>query len=196
VDKIEKLAELVLEPFMKNLDDGKLTYCTIYKVRNNNLSRDDILPLIGRVALQLNPSIKVNFDEPDLVVSVDVLQKFCCVSVMTKFFKFRKYNVQEIAKLESASISESKVGQSGRSDDVKVEDGVGLPVAQEVVEGWVGSVVVQTVLEGPKQECPISESQDIIEEKSQSMDQSEPHDGVKVDVSVGFPLVRAVVDDR
>ena len=98
-DKIEKLAEEIMSPFISSCKKEVPTYATIYKVRCNNLSRETILPLIGSVMVRLKPTIRVNFDDPDFVVSVDVLQKICCISVLRNFYRYRKYNIQELANL-------------------------------------------------------------------------------------------------
>lgn len=94
-DRIEALAEEVLPPFLKDADG--LTYCVLYKVRcNNSLGRDAVIQLVARVADRINPSLQVKFDDPDLVISVDILMKICCISVLKNFNKFKKYNVQEV----------------------------------------------------------------------------------------------------
>lgn len=94
-DKIEKLTEEVVAPFLKGT--AGLTFCVIYKARcNNTLGREAVIHLVARVVAEINPLVKVKFDNPDLVISVDVLQKVCCLSVMKNFHKFRKYNIQEV----------------------------------------------------------------------------------------------------
>jgi len=139
VDKIEKLATEVLAPFLGgSAADEPLTYCTVYKVRCNNLSRDEILPMIGRVALQLRPNIKVNFEQPDVVVSVDVLQKVCCISVLKDFFKLRKYNLQEICKERSVA---SEPGQNCSAATGTIDNEGSSKNCSEALneEGTVGS---------------------------------------------------------
>ena len=124
-EKIEKLAEEILPPFFTK-SEKQLTYCIVYKVRcNHTLSRDVILPLIGRVVHQIDPTIRVNFDNPDIVISVDVLQKVCCISVLTEFHKFRKYNVQEVANLKTnASTADPDLNIQALDTDPMVEASV------------------------------------------------------------------------
>ena len=136
-DKIEKLAEEVLAPFVSGVPG--LTYCIVYKVRCNSLSRDEILPMVGRVALKLNPEIKVNFDKPELVVSVDVLQKFCCISVMRDFHLYKKYNVQEMCKEVKAAVSgDEPVGE--KTGKIASELNSGICAGDEAEEKAVEKV--------------------------------------------------------
>lgn len=42
--------------------------------------------------------LQVNYSSPDLIVIVEFLKGFCCLSVVKDFYKFRKYNLQETAR--------------------------------------------------------------------------------------------------
>jgi tRNA acetyltransferase TAN1 len=111
-DKIEKLIVDVLNKMFA--DETLGTYATLYKVRCNNLGREHILPLVGRAVQQVCPGSKVDLGSPNYIISVDVLNKFCCVSVMKDFYKLKKYNIQELGKLNSSSVTEC-----GQPDEAK-----------------------------------------------------------------------------
>jgi len=97
-DKIEKLVEELVADYFSDRPLG--TFATIYKVRCNNLSRDVILPTVGRAVFKACPTSKVNLANPDYVISVDVLNRFACIGIMKDFSKLKKYNLQELAKCE------------------------------------------------------------------------------------------------
>lgn len=128
-DKIEKLAEDVLAPVLADADG--LTYCVMYKVRcNNSLDREAIIQLVARVADRINPSLKVKFDEPDLVISVDILQKVCCIGVLKDFNKFKKYNMQEVVGLGQApKVSAQSAGNTDSAENPGTEPSESVNVA-------------------------------------------------------------------
>jgi len=102
-DKIEKLVEELVSSYFA--DRPLRTFAIIYKVRCNNLSRDVILPTVGKAVYKVCPLSKVDLANPEYVISVDVLTKFACISIMKDFTRFKKYNLQELAKSEAAGSS-------------------------------------------------------------------------------------------
>ena len=58
---------------------------------------------------------------PDYVVSVDVLNRIACVSVMKDFNRLRKYNLQELAKSDNIQTSQQPTVQ--QSEPAKNEAG-------------------------------------------------------------------------
>jgi len=114
-DKIEKLVEDLLAKQFSNQSLG--SYAILYKVRCNSLGREHILPLVGRVVQHTCPGSNVDLSNPDVMISIDVLGKFCCVSIMKDFYKFKKYNVQEIGKFIGAT-SEAILDQKSDQESV------------------------------------------------------------------------------
>ena len=102
-DKIEKLVEELVSSYFAGRP--LRTFAIIYKVRCNNLSRDVILPTVGKAVYKVCPLSKVDLTNPEYVISVDVLTKFACISIMKDFNRFKKYNLQELAKPEVAGSS-------------------------------------------------------------------------------------------
>lgn len=107
-DKIEKLVEELTSVYFADQPLG--SFAIIYKVRCNNLSRDIILPTVGRAVYKACPTSKVDLANPEYVISVDVLNKFACVSIMKDYNQLRKYNVQELAK-SSETADSSRTGE-------------------------------------------------------------------------------------
>lgn len=104
-DKIEKLVEELVSSRFADRPLG--TFAIIYKVRCNSLSRDVILPTVGRAVYRACPTSKVDLANPDYVISVDVLNRIACVSVMKDFNRLKKYNLQELAKSEPCASSQT-----------------------------------------------------------------------------------------
>lgn len=121
-DKIEKLVEELMSSYLADRPLG--TFAIIYKVRCNSLSRDVILPTVGRAVYRACPASKVDLANPDYVISVDVLNRFACVSIMKDFNRLRKYNLQELAKLETSTSSRSAEQPEGQQNK-RVENETG-----------------------------------------------------------------------
>ncbi|ESN99561.1 hypothetical protein HELRODRAFT_84286 [Helobdella robusta] len=98
-DKLEKLAEDVIEDYSKlNKIESSFKYCIIHKIRcNNKLNKEIILSVMNRAVKRKFPDAKIDLNEPDIVFSVDILLKVCCLSVLKKFNEFKKYNLFEIS---------------------------------------------------------------------------------------------------
>ena len=127
-DKIEKLVEELVSSYFADRPLG--TFAIIYKVRCNNLSRDVILPAVGKAVYKVCPLSRVDLTNPDYVISVDVLTKFACISIMKDFNKLKKYNLQELAKSGAA-------GSCRTSDQPTVQQNE--PVSDEPVNDEISS---------------------------------------------------------
>ena len=137
-DKIEKLVEELMSSHFADRPLG--TFAIVYKVRCNSLSRDVILPTVGRAVHRACPASKVDLANPDYVVSVDVLNRFACVSIMKDFNRLKKYNLQELAKSEAgASGRTSEQPAVGHSRPVKNETGSGQEVGKSRQTGVVAN---------------------------------------------------------
>lgn len=122
-DKIEKLVEELMSSYFADRPLG--TFAIIYKVRCNSLSRDVILPTVGRAVYRACPASKVDLANPEYVISVDVLNKFACVSIMKDFNRLRKYNMQELAKSEGSMSNQTSEQSAGQQNSpVKNETGL------------------------------------------------------------------------
>ncbi|XP_060068653.1 THUMP domain-containing protein 1-like [Ylistrum balloti] len=121
---LKELAEkLLVEEFQTPFGVG-LKYSVIYKSRNNNnndLARTSVQMIIGQVIKTLNPLHSVNFDNPDVVVVVEVIGNICCLGTARDFMKFRKYNLVEVVR--------SPVETKENKKDVDVEKSVTKPEA-------------------------------------------------------------------
>ncbi|XP_023345775.1 THUMP domain-containing protein 1 [Eurytemora carolleeae] len=75
------------------------TFAIIFKTRNNNqVTRDDTIQTFAKVVRDLNPAAKVEFKDPDICIIIEIIRNVCCVGVVRNFYKYKKYNLVEIAK--------------------------------------------------------------------------------------------------
>ena len=92
------------------------TYCVIFKSRlNQNFFKQEAIDLVGKVMKDLSPNAKVEYKNPDLAIIFEIMKSHCCLSVLPKYYKYKKYNLIELAS------PNAPVGQ----DDVKSEEDCG-----------------------------------------------------------------------
>lgn len=78
------------------------TYCVIFKARlNQNFFKQDAIDVIGEVMKDLCPSAKVEYKNPDLAIVFEVMKSHCCLSVLPNYYKYKKYNLIELASAKS-----------------------------------------------------------------------------------------------
>ncbi|XP_061182416.1 THUMP domain-containing protein 1-like [Saccostrea echinata] len=117
---VKKLGKELFTPIFETPYGKGYSFSITVKVRNNNgLGRDSVIPALAGIVKELNPLHRVSHDHPDFVILVEVIQSVCCIGIVKDFFKFRKYNLQEIVKKSV----ESKENSEDLSKDENV-DGV------------------------------------------------------------------------
>ncbi|KAM7419666.1 hypothetical protein PAMA_016656 [Pampus argenteus] len=88
-----------LEPWFKTPNCG--TYQIAFKARNSSHNkRDEIIKSIAGLVGKLNPKNKVDLTNPELTIIVEVIKVVCCISVVKDYTLYRKYNVQEVVKVD------------------------------------------------------------------------------------------------
>ncbi|OWF46499.1 THUMP domain-containing protein 1-like [Mizuhopecten yessoensis] len=127
---VKELAEkLLVKEFQTPFGVG-LKYSVVFKSRNNsnkNLARTSAQTIIGQVIKTLNPLHSVNFDNPDVVVIVEVIGNVCCLGTARDFIKFRKYNLVEVVRSpvetkdnkKDADVEKSSLKQEAASSTCK-----------------------------------------------------------------------------
>jgi len=105
-DKFADEASVFLTPFLGDGDGWK--YTINFKKRNNEFTkRDDILQALSNAIREMNPKNTVDNDSPFYVINVDIFISMCCISIATDFFKFKKYNLQELIKVKDSILEEN-----------------------------------------------------------------------------------------
>ena len=97
-EALTKIADPFLETHFGYSDKGR-TFGILFKSRNNNqIGRNMVFNVFGKIVSDMHPGNKVNLNDSEETIIVDVLRKVCCLSVLKDFFKFKKYNLFEVAK--------------------------------------------------------------------------------------------------
>ncbi|CAF0728714.1 unnamed protein product [Brachionus calyciflorus] len=87
----------VIKSSVEGPDAKSFKYCCVFKTSNNNvLSRDEVFKLVGGYMQSKNKQNKVDFDNPDYVVIINVICNLCFVSFVGNYFQYRKYNLIEM----------------------------------------------------------------------------------------------------
>ncbi|XP_067296570.1 THUMP domain-containing protein 1 [Pseudorasbora parva] len=77
----------------------RATYQICFKARNSSHSkRDDVIKAVAGLVAKMNPLNKVDLTNPELSIIIEIIKSVCCVSVVSDYTLFRKYNLQEVAK--------------------------------------------------------------------------------------------------
>ncbi|XP_029006747.1 THUMP domain-containing protein 1 [Betta splendens] len=146
-DDIVKYLTTFLEPWFGKPNCA--TYQIRFKARNSSHNkRDDVIALIAGIVDQLNPKNKVNFNDPQLTIIVEVIKTVCCFGVVRDYNLYRKYNVQEIIKENApkpdatAKVDEKPTEQEHKSEtnqeEKKGEEQSSKTVQQDCEDGDKG----------------------------------------------------------
>jgi tRNA acetyltransferase TAN1 len=115
--EVKKLGKELFTPIFETPFGKGYSFSIVVKIRNNNgLGRDSVIPALAGIIKELNPLHRVNHDKPDYVVLVEVIQSVCCLGIAKDFFKFKKYNLQEIIKKSA----ENKAEVANEEESVQV----------------------------------------------------------------------------
>lgn len=116
LDDLEKCIKVTLDELdvIKQSVDGvpdskPFKYCCVFKTSNNNvLSRDEAFKVVGAYMQSKNKLNKVDFDNPDYVLLINVICNLCFVSFVENYFQYRKYNLIEMGAKFNKKESDKK----------------------------------------------------------------------------------------
>lgn len=96
-EDMQKLLSVFLQRWF--LAPRHATFQICFKARNSSHSkREEVITAVAGLVGQLNPLNKVDLTNPELSIIIEIIKSVCCVSVVTDYMLFRKYNLQEVAK--------------------------------------------------------------------------------------------------
>ncbi|XP_025967853.2 THUMP domain-containing protein 1 [Dromaius novaehollandiae] len=122
MEDMKKYTETFFEPWFKAPNKG--TFQIVYKARNNShMSREEVIKELAGIVGSLNPENKVDLNNPQYTIVVEIIKNVCCLSVVRDYVLFRKYNLQEVVKSnkEDAQQKPSSVTEETNSKVVKPE---------------------------------------------------------------------------
>ncbi|KAM3826557.1 THUMP domain-containing protein 1 isoform 1-T1 [Vipera latastei] len=100
LEDMKRYSETFFEPWFKSPQKG--TFQIVYKARNNShLSREEVIKELAGIVGHLNPENKVDLSNPEYTIVVEIIKNICCLSVVTDYVLFRKYNLQEVVKIKA-----------------------------------------------------------------------------------------------
>jgi tRNA acetyltransferase TAN1 len=109
VDEIRATAQALMKKFFP---PNTKTFAIAAKRRNNgNLKRDQIIDTVAGLVLDSNPDCKVNLENPEVTIVVEVCKTLCGISIVPSCDKFKNFNlvmVREQQDQEDEEAEESK----------------------------------------------------------------------------------------
>ncbi|XP_053936346.1 THUMP domain-containing protein 1 [Cuculus canorus] len=121
MEDMKKYTETFFEPWFKAPKKG--TFQIVYKARNNShMSREEVIKELAGIVGSLNPENKVDLNNPQYTIVVEIIKSVCCLSVVRDYVLFRKYNLQEVVKSkEDTQQNPSSLTEEQNSELVKPE---------------------------------------------------------------------------
>uniref|UniRef100_A0A8C9N9E3 THUMP domain-containing protein 1 n=1 Tax=Serinus canaria TaxID=9135 RepID=A0A8C9N9E3_SERCA len=122
MEDMKKYTETFFEPWFKAPNKG--TFQIVYKARNNShMSREEVIKELAGIVGSLNPENKVDLNNPQYTIVVEIIKTVCCLSVVRDYVLFRKYNLQEVVKSnkEDAQQNPSSVTEKQNSEVAEAE---------------------------------------------------------------------------
>uniref|UniRef100_A0A8C8ANB2 THUMP domain-containing protein 1 n=1 Tax=Otus sunia TaxID=257818 RepID=A0A8C8ANB2_9STRI len=122
MEDMKKYTETFFEPWFKAPNKG--TFQIVYKARNNShMSREEVIKELAGIVGSLNPENKVDLNNPQYTIVVEIIKNVCCLSVVRDYVLFRKYNLQEVVKSnkEETQQNPSNLTEEQNSKVVKPE---------------------------------------------------------------------------
>jgi tRNA(Ser,Leu) C12 N-acetylase TAN1 len=109
IDEIRATAQALM---IKFFPPKAKTFAIAAKRRNNgNLKRDQIIDTVAGLVLASNPDCKVNLDNPEVTIIVEVCKTLCGISIVPSCDEFKNFNlvmVREQQDQEDEEAEESK----------------------------------------------------------------------------------------
>ena len=127
----EEVKKLIEKYFVKDEKKEGKTFWTIeFRHRNNtSISKTEYCDYI--INLVDKEKYYLNYKKPELTVLVEITNDFCCMSVLEKYFEYKCYNFQTLAKTEEErnkereklmKMQKEKELEKEKAKEVKVEN--------------------------------------------------------------------------
>uniref|UniRef100_A0A8C8RBH6 THUMP domain-containing protein 1 n=1 Tax=Pelusios castaneus TaxID=367368 RepID=A0A8C8RBH6_9SAUR len=118
VEDMKKYSETFFEPWFKAPNKG--TFQIVYKARNNShMSREEVIKELAGIVGSLNPENKVDLNNPQYTIVVEIIKNVCCLSVVKDYVLFRKYNLQEVVKSNKEEVMQQNLSSASQEEKLK-----------------------------------------------------------------------------
>jgi len=121
-DEIIKFVKQTIEPvFVEQKEHEIIKFSIVWKTRcNNSVKRDDVLPPILDFIFSKVEHV-TDYNNPEIVVNIDIIGNICCIGLLKNFVKFKKYNIDLVVLTCEKDVEESidKDGEESIDKDGK-----------------------------------------------------------------------------
>jgi tRNA acetyltransferase TAN1 len=91
--------EQLIESNLSKQTNDVISYVIQCKVRNNSqIKKLQLIESVVNIVKRVRPQWSVSFDKPKLTISLEVLQKTCCIAFLIDYNYYCKYNLVEFSK--------------------------------------------------------------------------------------------------
>lgn len=140
--KIEDMKDAAGILFDKHFLKEPSTFAINFNRRFSDMNRDEVIKELADIVALKNPGNKVNLNDPQKSVIVEIIKGHCLLSVVPDYIKLKKYNVNELWGNKGKDSSEKVVQES---QEATVKEGNGATeevVAQSIKEDSVDQKVI------------------------------------------------------
>lgn len=125
MEDIEKCIDYTMGKYYDANDVIKFS-CLFKSSNNGTLSRDQILKLVYTYFKTKNANNKVDHDNPDVVINIQVICNICYISYLKSFYEYRKYNLVEmgvkVTKADLNSKASANVTEEPKNENASQVD--------------------------------------------------------------------------
>lgn len=131
VDQIIDMAKPLVQAFFTE-NETSFTYCIMWKTRcNNTIKRDDVYPDLVKLIKEFDKGHLVSYDNPDVVINIDIIGNVCCFGFLRDYHKNGKYNLDTVTKKNSketqTDTKDQTIEESAKHKDVEEKEEEDLP---------------------------------------------------------------------
>ena len=110
VDEIQATTQALMKKYFPPKAN---TFAIAAKRRNNgNLKRDQIIDSVAGLVLASNPDCKVNLENPEVTIIVEVCKTLCGISIVPSCDKFKNFNLVMVREQQDQEDDEAEESKS------------------------------------------------------------------------------------
>ena len=112
-----KLAKEYLEK------EAVLSYKVVFIIRNSScVKQDDVVQEVNKIMYSLSEDHYFKRTDSDVILKFEVIKAVCCISILWNYERFRKYNIQEVARQRQRSLKQEAAKSIGAETVAVTED--------------------------------------------------------------------------
>lgn len=161
IEDFQKLAEAVILPHL-DLDAEPTVWALEFRARNTTtLKKEAVLSVID--SFWSKERHKVNLNDPEKCILVEVNPLFCGISILPRWAELRKYNLHALTSSEESepqpkkatkAVASSAASSAPEAGDKAAERPTGSPTGSSAAESPADEVTVKDSTRAPTGEAP------------------------------------------